>query len=188
MQPSTTREIPRLRRDQAALFCVDLQERLIPAMFESERLVRHCALLVRSAKRLGFPVFAVEHNPTKLGATVPAIGLEEIKPVPKMLFSGAVPEVMTALRQSGRRSVILCGVESHVCLLQTALDLRAQGFAVFVVTNAISSRYESDKNAGLARMASAGCVLGSSEMFLFEILETADSPDFRAMLAEFKVL
>lgn len=181
-----TLDIPRLRRDQAALFCVDLQERLLPAMFESERLVRHCALMVKAARQLELPVFAVEHVSAKLGPTVPAIGLSEMVPVEKSRFSGAVPEIMTAVRQSGKRSIILCGVESHVCLMQTALDLRAQGFTVFVVTNAVSSRYESDKQAGLARMASAGCVLGSAEMFIFELIETADSPDFKALIADLK--
>lgn len=186
MQPPITREILRLRRDQAALFCIDLQERLIPTMFESERLVRRCALLVKAARQLEIPIFAVEQNPSRLGATVPAIGLGDIAPVGKMLFSGAVPQIVEALEAGGRRSIVLCGVESHVCLLQTALDLRERGYEVFVVTDAVSSRYESDKKAGLERLASIGCLLGTSEMFIFEMLGTADSADFRALLPDLK--
>lgn len=186
MIPLVPREILRLRRAQAALFCIDVQEKLVPAMFEAERLVRQCALLVKTARQLQIPIFAVEQNPEKLGPTVPALELNEIAPVGKMLFSGAVPEIIGALEASGRRSVVLCGVEAHVCLLQTALDLRARGYEVFVVSNAVSSRYESDKNAGLARLAATGCVLGSAEMFIFELLETADCAEFRALRADLK--
>jgi len=186
MDAINDREIPRLRRDQAALLCVDIQERLVPAMFEAERLVRHCALMVKAARQLEIPVFAVEHVPAKLGSTLAAVGLGETVPVAKTLFSGAVPQIMTALRESGKRSIVLCGVETHVCLLQTALDLRSQGFSVYIVTNAVSSRYESDKHAGLARLGTAGCVLGSVEMFLFELIEDAASPHFKALLPDLK--
>jgi nicotinamidase-related amidase len=185
MQPSLP-EIPRLRRAEAALLCIDVQEKLVPAMFESERVVRYCSLLIKAARQLQMPVFACEQNPEKLGTTMPALELGETTPTSKMRFSGATPETLAQIEGSGRRSIVLCGLETHVCVLQTALDLRARGYAVFVVNNAVSSRYQSDKTAALARMASAGCILGSVEMFVFELLETADSADFRALRADLK--
>lgn len=186
MEPSINLSLSRLRRADAVLLCVDIQEKLIPAMFEAERVVRQCALLVETARELQLPVLAAEQNPAKLGGTVAALNLAPTVPVSKMLFSAAVPEIMQQLEATGRRSVVLCGLESHICLLQTALDLRERGYAVFVVTNAISSRYESDKVSALGRLGSIGCTLGTAEMFIFELLETADSPEFRALRARLK--
>jgi isochorismate hydrolase len=108
--------------------------------------------------------------------------LEGACPVAKMLFSACTPEVMSTLQSSGRRSVILCGVETHVCVMQSALDLVENGFQVFVPQDAVSSRYESDKRIGLERMRSVGAVPCSSEMVVFELLREAGTPDFKALL------
>ena len=174
----------RLRRDETLLLLVDVQERLLPAMFEAERIVRHVSLLARTARLLQLPVVVTEQNPSRLGATVAPIArvLEEFQPIPKMAFSACVPETLTALRDSGRRSVVLCGLETHVCITQTALDLVENGFTVFLPQDAVSSRYESDKRAGLERIKGAGVVPASTEMLVYELLGEAGSGEFKALL------
>jgi nicotinamidase-related amidase len=176
--------IARLRREEAVLLIVDVQERLLPAMFEAERLARQCALLARAAQQLKIPAVATEQYPEKLGATIAPLAelLQGSTPVPKMLFSACTPDVMTALQNSGRRSVILCGLEAHVCVVQTALDLVEGGYQVFVPQDAVSSRYESDKRIGLERVKSVGAVPCSTEMVVFELLREAGTPDFKALL------
>ena len=174
----------RLRREEALLLVVDVQERLLPAMFEAERVARQCALLARTAQQLKIPVAATEQYPEKLGTTIAPLAelLHDCTPASEMLFSACTPAVMSTLQESGRRSVILCGLESHVCVMQTALDLVENGFHVFVPQDAVSSRYESDKRVGLERMKSVGAVPCSTEMVVFELLREAGTPDFKALL------
>lgn len=179
--------IPRLRRAETSLLVVDVQERLLPAMFEAERVVRHGALLARAARRLNVPIVVTEQYPEKLGPTAAPLreAIGEFAPIPKMLFSACTDETMqslNALRESGRTSILLCGLETHVCVTQSALDLREAGFTVFVAQDAVSSRYESDKKVGLERMRGAGAILCSTEMAVFELLREAGTPDFKALL------
>ncbi|HEX8553028.1 MAG TPA: isochorismatase family protein [Abditibacteriaceae bacterium] len=180
------KEILRLRRDETALLIVDVQEKLVPAMFEAERVVRQVTLLARAARQLQLPIALTEQNPSKLGGTIPMIAdvLGKTQLLEKMRFSAASPETVAALQN--RKAVILCGLETHICVLQTALDLRAQGLDVFVPANAVSSRYESDKTVGIARLGANGCVLGSTEMFIYELLEAAGTDEFRALLPHLK--
>ena len=179
---STT--VQRLLREDALLLIVDVQERLLPAMFEAERVVRNCALLARAARLLGLPVVVTEQYPEKLGATAPMVAdaLGTVAPISKMLFSACTAETMEQVRDSGRTTVLLCGLETHVCVMQTALDLIENGFIVFVPDNAVSSRYESDKTAGLQRMHHAGVVPASTESAVFELLRQAGTPEFKALL------
>jgi nicotinamidase-related amidase len=179
--------IARLRPEEALLLVVDVQERLLPAMFEAERLSNRCVLLARTAQRLNIPVVATEQYPEKLGATVAPLAalLDERAPIGKMLFSACTDEVRSQLsthRAAGRTSVVLCGLETHVCVMQTALDLLESGFHVFVPQDAVSSRYESDKKVGLERMKSSGAIACSTEMAVFELLRQAGTPDFKALL------
>ncbi len=179
--------ISRLRREDTLLLIVDVQERLLPTMFEAERVARYGALLARAARRLEIPVVVTEQYPEKLGPTVEPLreAMGEFTPIAKILFSACTEETMqtlSALRESGRTAVLLCGLETHVCVTQTALDLREAGFSVFVAQDAVSSRYESDKKAGLERMRGAGAVLCSTEMAVFELLREAGTPDFKVLL------
>lgn len=180
--------IPRLRREDALFLFVDIQERLLPAMFEAERIVRAATLLARTAAQMQIPMLVTEQNPTKLGATVAplAVALGEYSPREKMLFSACTPEVMEELKSSNRTSIVLCGLETHICITQTALDLREANFEVFVPHDAVSSRYESDKKAGLARLSSIGAIPCSTEMLIFELLREAGTPDFKALLTHLK--
>lgn len=174
----------RLRRDQSALLVVDVQEKLVPAMFEAERVTRGVSLLCRVARQLDIPVVVTEQNPQKLGVTVEAVHrvLDVFTPHEKMRFSACTEDVMHDLDLSNKGSVVLCGLETHICVLQTALDLVENGFTVFVAQDAVSSRYESDKRAGLERMRGAGVVSSSVEMAIYELLGEAGTGDFRALL------
>ena len=176
--------VQRLRREDTTLLIVDVQERLLPAMFEAERVLRNCALLARAARRLELPVVVTEQYPEKLGLTVALLAeaLGKIAPISKMLFSACTENTLSALRDSGRSTVLLCGLETHVCVLQSALDLIENGFTVFVPGNAVSSRYESDKIAGLERMRHAGVIPSSTESAIFELLRQAGTPEFKALL------
>lgn len=170
---------------------VDVQERLLPAMFEAERLSRHSALLIRTAHQFRMPVIATEQYPEKLGATVSQLRevLGDVRAHSKMQFSGCTEDVQHILsthQNEGRRSVVLCGVETHICVLQSALDLREMGFDVWIPQDAVSSRYESDKKAGLARLQSIGAIPCSTEMVVFELLREAGTPEFKALLPYIK--
>lgn len=179
---------PRLHRDQSVLLVVDVQEKLVPAMFEAERVTRGVSLLCRVAKQLQIPVVVTEQNPQKLGKTIKSVHrvLDTFTPHEKMRFSACTEEVMNDLDLTNKGSVILCGLETHVCISQTALDLVENGFTVFVPQDGVSSRYESDKRAGLERMRSAGVIPSSVEMAIYELLGEADTDDFRALLSHLK--
>ncbi len=180
--------VARLRREETLLLIVDVQERLLPAMFEAERVLRFCALLARAARQLQIPVTATEQNPSRLGTTASLVAdhIEGFAPIPKMLFSACTPQMLADLNADKRRTILLCGLETHVCVTQTALDLIENGFQIFVPADAVSSRYESDKKVGLDRMKSAGAVLCSTEMAIFELLREAGTPDFKALLTHLK--
>lgn len=179
---------PRLTRDNALFLFVDIQERLLPAMFEAERIERRAILLARAAAQMRIPTLVTEQNPSKLGATVESLSqvLGEYSPREKMLFSACTENLMQEIQSSGRNSIVLCGLETHVCITQTALDLRESGCEVFLPHDAVSSRYESDKKAGLARLGSIGAIPCSTEMVVFELLREAGTPDFKAMLPHLK--
>ena len=174
---------PRLTRENALLFICDAQTRLLPAIFEAQRVERNIAMLATLARRLDLPVVVSEQNPSKIGGTADAIAraLGEFEPIEKMRFS-AWPDAQTALENCGRKTVLLCGLESHICVAQTALDLLDFGYTVFAAYDAISSRREDNRNVGWQRMMGAGAVAASTEAAIYELLGEAGTPDFRAML------
>ena len=180
--------LPRLRRDDAVLLIVDIQEKLLPAMFEAERVARGAALLARTARLMQIPVVVTEQNSLKLGKTVEPINrvLDAFEPIAKMRFSACGDETMSRLRATNRKNVILCGLETHICIMQTAIDLIVEDFTVWLPQDAVSSRYESDKRVGIERMKSAGVVAASTEMLVYELLEAAGTPEFRALLPHLK--
>ena len=174
---------PRLTRDDALLFICDAQTRLLPAIDGAESVERNIATLATLARRLELPVVVSEQNPTKIGGTTEAIAgaLGEFKPIEKMRFS-AWPNAQTAIEASGRQTVLLCGLEAHICVTQTALDLLDQGFTVFAVYDAIGARRAENHRVGWGRMTSAGVVASSTEAAIYELLGEAGTDDFRAML------
>lgn len=176
--------IERLHCDDTLLLVVDIQERLLPVIFECERVVKHSEMLIRAARQLGLPIIVTEQNTERLGPTVPAIrevlGGSEV--IGKMLFSACTEETWRAIYATGRRTALVCGIEAHVCMLQTVLDLRERGFTVFVPRDATSSRLESNWQLGWERMRHTGVVPTSTESAVFELLREAGTPDFKALL------
>ena len=181
---AATISTPRLHRNDVLLLIVDVQERLMPAIHEAERVEKNCAVLAGVARQLNLPLVVTEQNPDKLGATLNAVREAAGFPtaISKMLFSSCVEETMRAIENSGRKTILLCGVESHVCVLQTALDLREKNYAVFAARDAISSRTPGNADIGWQRMTAAGVLPTSTESAIFEILREAGTPDFRALL------
>jgi len=172
----------RLQRSLAGLVVVDIQERLWPAMFEKERLVQNSVRLIQGCAALGVPIFATEQYPKGLGRSVPEIAaaLAEVAPMEKTAFSACgATGFVTALQAKNITQAMLCGIEAHVCVCQTGLDLLEKGFSVFVVADAVSSRTPENLNFGLERMRDAGAVIVSTEMALFEILEKAGTEEFK---------
>ena len=179
------KESHRLTRARAGLVVVDVQERLLPAIFEKERMVQNAVQLIQGAAILQVPIFATEQYRKGLGATAPevAAAIPGFTPMEKLAFSACGAEgFVEALRASNRQDVVLCGIEAHVCVCQTCLDLVDQGFRVFVVADAISSRTAENHRLALDRMAAADAVIVSTEMILFELLERAGTDEFKRIL------
>ena len=174
---------PRLARDNALLFICDAQTRLLPAMHEAARLERNLVALATLARRLELPIVVSEQNPAKIGETVSSVAaaLGEFSPIPKMRFS-AWPDARETIERSGRKTVIMCGVEAHICVAQTALDLIENGYTAFAVYDAIGSRAPHNIEVGWQRMMSAGALASSTEAAIYELLGEAGTDDFRALL------
>lgn len=178
-------KIPRLRRATTALAVVDVQERLLPAIYEHQRVLQNCVRLIRGATILGLPIVATEQYPKGLGRTVPdvAAALAGVAPLEKVAFSACgAAGFLEALHNSKATHVLVCGIEAHVCVSQTCLDLLQAGRRVFVATDAVSSRTPENWRVGLHRMEQAGAVLVSTEMALFELLERAGTEEFKKIL------
>lgn len=180
----------KLSRARAALFVVDIQERLVPAMPEAiaAQVVRNTQILIETAARLGLPVIVSQQYPKGLGATLPAIEstLAGAKPVlhrfDKTEFSGAnTPELSALAPKLGRDQWIVTGMEAHVCVYQTARDLAARGYEVHVPVDAISSRTKANWRVGCDLIVRAGGIPTSTEVCVFDLLGRAGSDDFKAL-------
>ena len=180
--------LPRLRRADALLLVVDVQERLLPAVRFGPRVLERAAILARACSQMRVPIIATEQNPARLGPTPEPLksALAESPVLAKMQFSAATPPVLRAMESLARPSVVLCGLESHVCVLQSALDFLERGQRVFVVCDAISSRFERDEDAAVERMRGAGAIITTVESALFEMLGTAEAPEFKSVLGLLK--
>jgi nicotinamidase-related amidase len=172
---------PRLNRTECALLIVDVQTRILPEMWEAQRIERNLLMLAHMARRLEIPILVSEQNPEKLGTTLASVreAISPFEPVAKMRFSA-----FEALKpQLNRPQILLCGLESHICVSQTALDLLDDGREVFAVYDAISSRQNWNRQIGWERMKGAGALPSSTESALYELLGEAGTDHFRAMLS-----
>jgi nicotinamidase-related amidase len=172
----------RLSAADSALLVIDVQDKLLAAIPGADALLRNVAFLIDAAKLLGVPVLATEQYPKGLGPTAACIAGRLTPGLPaKTAFScAAVPEVVAAV-EGGRPTVLVAGIESHVCVLQTVLDLSARGVRVFVAADAVASRFEADHRSALARMERAGAISTTVETAAFELLATAAHPAFKAV-------
>lgn len=171
----------RLAPTDSALLIIDVQEKLLPAIPGVPQLLTNLSFILDAAHVVGVPILATEQYPKGLGPTHPAITdrLTAHRPAKVVFSCGGVPEVIAGL--AGRPSVVLAGIEAHVCVLQTALDLLSRGLRVFVAADAVASRDEFDRRIALRRLDQAGAVLTTVETAAFEWLGTAASPGFKAM-------
>jgi len=168
----------------AVLYVVDVQERFLPAMHDAERLVAQCEKLLRAAGMLDLPVILSEQYPKGLGKTVaPLAGLAGEAPiVAKTQFSGfADPTIRHHLAGLGKTQVLLCGIEAHVCILQTAVGLKEAGYAPFVVADAVTSRAASSVDLALDRLRLNGVEVVTVEMVVFEMVRDAASELFKPL-------
>jgi len=168
-----------LSRTAAVLVIVDIQGNLAQSMFDKENLFANAIKLIKGFKVFNLPIIVTEQTPQKLGQTIPQISaeLEGIKPIAKETFScWADVHFREQLEALSPRHIVLLGIESHVCVYQTALDLISNGYDVHLVADAVSSRTKENREIGLAAMKSAGAQLASTEMVLFDLLRTAADP------------
>ncbi|MGE0269244.1 MAG: hydrolase [Candidatus Omnitrophota bacterium] len=175
--------------EKSVLVVVDVQGNLARLMHDQERLFHNVRGLIRACRILGIPLIVTEQVPEKIGPTVPEIAehLSGIKPLPKNTFSCFLCEAFTAeLKSYKRKEVIICGIESHVCVYQTVSDLMEHQFSVSVVADAVSSRTSENRMYGLDRMRALGAVITSTEMILMELLRTSAHPKFRDLLGLIK--
>jgi len=174
-----------LDKRQAVLVVVDVQGKLAQMMYERSLLFQNLRTVISGVQLLGVPIILVEQTPEKLGSTVSEVGelLSDIEPIAKKTFSCAGdPRFMSRLRGLERNNVILTGIETHVCVYQTAADLMALNFQVHVVADAVSSRTESNKRIGLNRIIADGGHATSTEMLLFELQRSAEGELFRKLI------
>ena len=180
-----------LEAEQCALIVVDLQEKLLPPIWEKERLVRNVQLLIRLAGILKIPALVTTQYAKGLGNTVPDIAsmLPDTQPIDKLMFSCFGSDVFCSLlkRLPGQRTtVLLSGMEAHICVMQTALGALREGYLVHVASDAVSSRTELNWRIGLDRMRAAGAILSSTEMMIYELLRSSGTPAFRELLPYLK--
>ncbi len=170
--------------EQCALAVVDVQPKFMEPIAQRERVLRTCEFLVRAARLLDVPILATEQYPTRMGGTDPRlVELMGVQPAAKMSFSCAGCEAFDAeLDRLGRSQVVLIGIETHICVSQTAHDLMSQGRTVLVAADAVSSRTLDRHGIGLARLARAGATLAHSESIVYEWMRSADHPRFREVL------
>lgn len=169
---------------KSVLMIVDVQARLAPAVHEGGACVARCRVLIEAARRLDVPVLVTEQYPKGLGPTVPELAplLAPGEVRAKQHFSAvADPDVAAAVRALGRPQVVLCGMETHVCVLQTALGLQADGLTPIVVADAVGSRRPEARELALARLRAHGVEIVDAEMVMFEWLREAGTPAFKAL-------
>jgi nicotinamidase-related amidase len=180
-----------LEADQCALIVIDIQEKLLPPVFEKERLVKNSQLLIRLAGILKIPTLMTTQHAKGLGGTIPEISslLPETQAIDKQMFSCFGSDVFCSLLKrlpGARTTVLLCGMESHICVAQTALSALREGYLVHVASDAVSSRTKWNWNIGLERMRAAGAVISSTEMIIYELLRSSGSLEFKEMLPYLK--
>ncbi|HON59102.1 MAG TPA: hydrolase [Smithella sp.] len=171
-----------ISRAAAVMVIVDIQGNLAQAMFDKEKLFDNTVKLIKGFTALNLPMIVTEQIPQKLGNTLPRIAAEisRFNPIPKESFScWGEPLFREKLEAFSRRHVVLLGIETHVCVYQTALDLIADGYSIHLVADAVSSRTPENRQIGIDAMKSAGAHITSTEMVLFELLRTAADPKAR---------
>ncbi len=170
---------------RSQLLVIDVQEKLSAVMPQDamQEVIKNCSILAQVAKLFEVPVMVTEQYPERLGHTEQVImqHLEGVKPIAKIAFSACAEPKFNARLQRDKSQILIAGLEAHICVLQTALDLLAQGKQVFVIEDAIISRNVSHKTNAINRLAQAGCVMTNTESVVFEWLGNANHDHFKAV-------
>jgi nicotinamidase-related amidase len=174
-----------VQRENVSLVVIDMQERLMNAIPEGKResAIKNAAVLIETAKAFEMPITVTEQYPRGLGPTIPeirdCIG-DGFKPIEKVVFSCArSPEFNLAIEETHKRQALICGIETHVCVLQTVIDMVNNGYVLYVPADAVASRKELDWEKGISLIEKAGAVVGTTEAFIFQLLERAGTEDFK---------
>ena len=171
--------------EDTVLMVIDMQGNLYESMQDKQFLLENVQKLLQGMQVFGIPVIVTEQIPEKLGPTIAPVAalLPDAKGIPKADFSCCVDEkIMKALKAADRRQVLICGIESHVCVYQTTVDLLRIGYEVHLVADAVSSRTVMNREIGIDKMRDEGALLTSTEMVLFELCRTAQYPRFREII------
>jgi nicotinamidase-related amidase len=174
-----------LTKDDTALIIVDVQEKLLPYVTDKEEVVKNLKMLIRFAYIMGIPIILTEHYPKGLGRTVPEIKevLKNYESFEKVIFSCfGSEEFKSKLKELEIKTLMLAGIESHICVQQTALDALNAGYKVHIIADAISSRTLRNLKVGIEKVRQFGGVISSTEMAMYEIMERADTMEFKEVL------
>jgi nicotinamidase-related amidase len=173
-----------MNREDTALLVVDVQEKFLAVVPDSKRIVWNIRRLIDAVRILGMPIAAMEQYPEKLGHLAPELKQRLDQVSSKLAFSACqCGEVFEGWRDDGIFRVLVCGIETHVCIMQTALDLAANGFEPYVAVDAMGTRFAIDHETALRRMESAGVVLTTTEAAMFEWCRVAGTPEFKLLSA-----
>lgn len=176
--------------EDCLLLIIDLQEKFLPFLKHSRRVLQSAKLLIDVARELHIPMLVSEHNPKRIGPTVQELGtkLKDVPVFAKDIFScfgdPALKKAIAA--HQGRKTILIAGCETHICIMQTVIDALTLGYNVHVAADGVSSRKEIDWKVGLERMAGCGAVVATSEMIAYELLKRSDTANFKALLPSFK--
>lgn len=178
-----------LDKEDAVLLIVDIQERLAVVMKEKDRVVKNCQHLIELAKMINLPIVVTEQYPKGLGRTVPELrdAIPDYLPIEKIAFNCCgEPAFAAEIRKLGKKKVIISGMETHICVLQTTTGLLKEGFVPHVVQDAICSRTEENWRTGLELMRDAGAVVTCTETVLFQLLKAAGTEEFKKISQRIK--
>lgn len=174
-----------LTKENTALVVVDVQDKLLPYVIGKDEVLSNIQMLIKFAHIMDIPVILTEHYPKGLGVTVPEIKevLSEYEPKEKVIFScwGSM-DFTEKLKELGVKRLMIAGIESHICVQQTTLDAINSGYEVHVISDAVSSRNQRNLEIGLEKMRQFNAVISSTEMAMYEIMERADTKEFKEVL------
>lgn len=174
-----------LDRTKTGLIVVDIQGKLARLVHDSEALIENCGNLIQGFQTLGLPIIVLEQNPERLGATVDELRplLADIKPIPKFTFSGChEAEFIRSVKATNVDTWLICGIETHICVYQTAVGLLELGYKVELVSDCVSSRRIENKQLGINKMQAQGVGVSGVEMALYELLQDCRAPEFKQIL------
>lgn len=172
-----------LNRENTLLLIIDIQERLAPVVRQEKEVIENNKILIKTANTLNIPIIVTEQYPKGLGPTVREVkdSLQDAKIFEKISFTACTEEVMESLEGHGRKKIIITGMETHVCVFQTARDLLDKGYQVFLVADGVSSRTKENYKNSLELMRDMGALISNTETIVFDLLKKAGTPEFKAL-------